>query len=125
MRGDVQCQALLLLVALLLLPHTLPKPKLIRTLLPVQHLHPHSHTAHLAPSHFMAPHPVGCACGDEDAHVRLEGTQDFLFDKIDRDKVVALNAEEGKHGKMVIRPWDEREQGTEVTGYRALLRRAQ
>ncbi|KAK4053268.1 hypothetical protein OIO90_004042 [Microbotryomycetes sp. JL221] len=61
----------------------------------------------------MAKHPPGCQCGDEDAHVLLEGTQDFLFSKIDRDKVIALNADEPERGKIVIRPYDERMQEEE------------
>ncbi|KAM0787797.1 hypothetical protein ACM66B_003851 [Microbotryomycetes sp. NB124-2] len=58
----------------------------------------------------MAKHPPGCQCGDEDAHVLLEGQQDFLFAQVDRDKVVALNATEPDSGKLVIKPWDERMQ---------------
>ncbi|BGP15862.1 hypothetical protein JCM10213_005652 [Rhodosporidiobolus nylandii] len=62
----------------------------------------------------MAPtHPPGCQCGDDDAHVLLEGTLNFLYQHVDRDQVVALNAEEGKEGKVVIRPWDERNQEDE------------
>lgn len=55
-------------------------------------------------------HPAGCQCGDADAHVLLDGQLNFLYPYIDRDRVVALNGEEGKEGKMVIRPWDERNQ---------------
>lgn len=62
----------------------------------------------------MPAHPPGCSCGDDDAHVLLEGAQDFLYAHIDRDQVVALNGEEGKEGKIVIRPWDERNQEEEV-----------
>lgn len=59
----------------------------------------------------MAPaHPAGCSCGDEDSHTKLEGQLTFLYPFVDRDKVVALNAEEGKEAKIVIRPWDERNQ---------------
>ena len=59
----------------------------------------------------MAPaHPSGCTCGDEDSHTKLEGQLTYLFPFVDRDKVVALNAEEGKHPKILIRPWDERDQ---------------
>ncbi|GJN89180.1 hypothetical protein Rhopal_002154-T1 [Rhodotorula paludigena] len=58
-------------------------------------------------------HPPGCSCGDEDAHVLLDGTLNFLYQHVDRDKVVALNAEEGKEGKVVIRPWDQRQQEDE------------
>lgn len=59
----------------------------------------------------MAPqHPAGCSCGDEDAHVLLDGTLNFLFQHVDRDKVVALNADESTEGKVVIRPWDQRNQ---------------
>lgn len=54
----------------------------------------------------MPPHPPGCNCGDDDAHVILDGTQDFLYSKIDRDRVVALNSEH--QGKAVIKPWDDR-----------------
>ncbi|BGP31821.1 hypothetical protein JCM10296v2_003596 [Rhodotorula toruloides] len=62
----------------------------------------------------MAPaHPPGCQCGDADAHVLLEGELNFLYKHVDRDKVVALNAEDGKEGKMVIRPWDQRTQEEE------------
>lgn len=60
----------------------------------------------------MAQHPTGCQCGDEDAHVLLDGTQDFLYSRVDRDKVTVLNSE--GDGKIVIRPWDEREQEQEV-----------
>lgn len=60
----------------------------------------------------MPSHPTGCSCGDEDAHVLLEGTQDFLYSRVDRDKVMALNSE--GEGKILIRPWDEREQEDEV-----------
>lgn len=42
----------------------------------------------------------------------LEGTQDFLYSQIDRDKCVALNSE--GEAKIVIRPWDERNQEDEV-----------
>jgi hypothetical protein len=62
----------------------------------------------------MPAHPPDCLCGDDDAHVLLEGTQDFLYSRVDRTHVVALNAEEGMSGSMVIRPWDEREQEDEV-----------
>lgn len=59
----------------------------------------------------MAPlHPAGCQCGDEDAHVLLDGELAHLYQHVDRDNVVALNAEDGKDGKIVIRPWDERNQ---------------
>lgn len=62
----------------------------------------------------MAPaHPAGCQCGDEDAHVILEGELAHLYQHIDRDNVVALNAQEGSDGKVVIRPWDERNQDDE------------
>ncbi|BGP39853.1 hypothetical protein JCM10450v2_003826 [Rhodotorula kratochvilovae] len=62
----------------------------------------------------MAPqHPAGCSCGDEDAHVLLDGTLNFLFQHVDRDKVVALNADESTEGKVVIRPWDQRNQDDE------------
>ena len=62
----------------------------------------------------MAPaHPAGCQCGDEDAHVILEGELAHLYQHIDRDNVVALNAQEGRDGKVVIRPWDERNQDDE------------
>ncbi|GAA5844371.1 hypothetical protein JCM3766R1_006371 [Sporobolomyces carnicolor] len=62
----------------------------------------------------MAPaHPSGCTCGDEDSHTKLEGQLTYLFPFVDRDKVVALNAEEGKHPKILIRPWDERDQEDE------------
>ncbi|GAA5970920.1 hypothetical protein JCM11641_004509 [Rhodosporidiobolus odoratus] len=62
----------------------------------------------------MAPtHPPGCQCGDLDAHVILQGQLSFLYPYIDRDQVVALNAEEGKHAKLLIRPWDERNQQDE------------
>ncbi|GAA5981741.1 hypothetical protein JCM10908_004583 [Rhodotorula pacifica] len=62
----------------------------------------------------MAPaHPAGCQCGDEDAHVLLEGELAHLYQHIDRDNVIALNAEDGKEGKIVIRPWDERNQDEE------------
>ncbi|GAA6027402.1 hypothetical protein JCM8097_007833 [Rhodosporidiobolus ruineniae] len=58
-------------------------------------------------------HPPGCQCGDADAHVILEGVQNSLYQYIDRDRVVALNGEEGKDAKVVIRPWDERNQEEE------------
>ncbi|GAA5906096.1 hypothetical protein JCM6882_003557 [Rhodosporidiobolus microsporus] len=62
----------------------------------------------------MAPaHPPGCSCGDEDAHVLLEGQLNFLYAHVDRERVVALNGEEGKEAKVVIRPWDERNQEEE------------
>ncbi|GAA6010727.1 hypothetical protein JCM11491_002917 [Sporobolomyces phaffii] len=62
----------------------------------------------------MAPaHPAGCSCGDEDSHTKLDGQLCFLYPFIDRDKVVALNAEEGKEAKIVIRPWDQRNQNDE------------
>ncbi|GAA5907810.1 hypothetical protein JCM5296_005792 [Sporobolomyces johnsonii] len=61
----------------------------------------------------MAPaHPPGCSCGDEAAH-QAALTLNFLYQHIDTDKVVALNAEEGKQGKIVIRPWDQRNQEEE------------
>ncbi|GAA5882038.1 hypothetical protein JCM3774_005118 [Rhodotorula dairenensis] len=57
----------------------------------------------------MAPaHPAGCQCGDEDAHVILQGELAHLYQHIDRDNVVALNADEATTGSVVIRPWDER-----------------
>lgn len=43
----------------------------------------------------------------------LEGTQNFLYNQVDRDGVRALNVE-GERGKIVIRPWDERMQEDEV-----------
>ncbi|GAA5839520.1 hypothetical protein JCM5353_002775 [Sporobolomyces roseus] len=62
----------------------------------------------------MAPaHPAGCSCGDEDSHQKLEGQLTFLYPFVDRDKVVALNAGEGKEPKIVIRPWDQRNQEDE------------
>ncbi|GAA5923187.1 hypothetical protein JCM1841_005921 [Sporobolomyces salmonicolor] len=57
-------------------------------------------------------HPPGCSCGDEAAHEAALHSN-FLYQHIDTDKVVALNAEEGKEGKMVIRPWDQRNQEEE------------
>jgi hypothetical protein len=62
----------------------------------------------------MPQHPAGCQCGEEDAHVLLEGALDFLFSRVDRDKVTVLNSE--GDGKIVIRPWDQREQEEEVSG---------
>jgi hypothetical protein len=64
------------------------------------HNHDHSHGGH-------------CGC-DDDSHLVIEGTQDFLYDKIDTDRVVALNAAEALKGRMVIRPWDQRMQEEEV-----------
>ncbi|GAA5904169.1 hypothetical protein JCM8208_003469 [Rhodotorula glutinis] len=62
----------------------------------------------------MAPqHPAGCQCGDEDAHVLLDGALNFLYQHVDRDKVVALNADDPEQGKVVIRPWDQRTQQDE------------
>ncbi|GAA5848135.1 hypothetical protein JCM9279_007468 [Rhodotorula babjevae] len=62
----------------------------------------------------MSPqHPAGCQCGDEDAHVLLDGTLNFLYQHVDRDKVVALNADDPEQGKVVIRPWDQRSQQDE------------
>jgi hypothetical protein len=72
----------------------------------------------------MAPaHPAGCSCGDEDSHTKLEGQLTFLYPFVDRDKVVALNAEEGNEAKIVIRPWDERNQEgtTKVSSFEASL----
>ncbi|KAM0752213.1 DUF1000-domain-containing protein [Meredithblackwellia eburnea MCA 4105] len=57
-------------------------------------------------------HGAGCGC-DDDAHQQVEGTQDFLFSKVDRDRVVALNAVEGTEGKVVIKPWDQRNDESE------------
>ncbi|KPV75375.1 uncharacterized protein RHOBADRAFT_26697 [Rhodotorula graminis WP1] len=62
----------------------------------------------------MAPqHPAGCQCGDEDAHVLLDGTLNFLYQHVDRDQVVALNCDDPEHAKVVIRPWDQRNQDDE------------
>ncbi|KAL8292539.1 hypothetical protein RQP46_001151 [Phenoliferia psychrophenolica] len=52
-------------------------------------------------------HGASCGC-DADDHQLLEGTLDFLFEKVDRDNTVALNAVEGMEGKVVIKPWDRR-----------------
>jgi len=71
----------------------------------------------------MAPaHPAGCSCGDEDSHQKLEGQLTFLYPFVDRDKAVALNAEEGKEAKIVIRPWDQRNQEGEVFVYLRFFR---
>ena len=43
------------------------------------------------------------------------GHRDNLFTRIDRDNVVALNAEEPGKGPEVIKPWDQRLDETTVT----------
>ena len=43
------------------------------------------------------------------------GHRDNLFSRIDRDNVVALNAEEPGKGPEVIKPWDQRLDETTVT----------
>lgn len=71
----------------------------------------------------MAPaHPAGCSCGDEDSHQKLEGQLTFLYPFVDRDKVVALNAEEGKEPKIVIRPWGQRNQEGGFSSLRSIYR---
>ncbi len=42
------------------------------------------------------------------------GHRDNLFSRIDRDNVVALNAEEPGKGPEVIKPWDKRSDETTV-----------
>jgi len=58
-------------------------------------------------------HPQGCQCGDDDAHVILQGAQDFLYGQVDRDHVVALNATAA--GSVVIKPWDQSTQNEPVS----------
>ncbi|GAA93698.1 uncharacterized protein L969DRAFT_53569 [Mixia osmundae IAM 14324] len=61
------------------------------------------------PSH---AHACGDDCGhahDDDAHIRPEdGEKDFLWGRIDRDGVVALNESVEGSGKLVIKPFDRR-----------------
>ncbi|GAA6063140.1 hypothetical protein JCM10212_001188 [Sporobolomyces blumeae] len=63
----------------------------------------------------MAPaHPAGCSCGDEDSHTKLEGQLTFLYPFVDKDKVVALNAQlDSVPPHVVIRPWDQRDRDEE------------
>lgn len=63
-------------------------------------------------------HPAGCQCGDDDAHVILQGTQDFLYGQVDREQVVALNA--AREGAVVIKPWDRRGENEPVSASRML-----
>lgn len=63
-------------------------------------------------AHHNHSHDCGC---DADEHLVVEGTQDFLYSRIDKDNVVALNAAEGVRGSIVIRPWDQRMQEEEVS----------
>lgn len=46
---------------------------------------------------------------DDDDHVKGgEGTLDFLYTRIDRDGVVALNEARPGSGARIIKPWDQR-----------------
>ncbi|KAK4703775.1 hypothetical protein P7C70_g2436, partial [Phenoliferia sp. Uapishka_3] len=56
-------------------------------------------------------HGTSCGC-DADEHQMLEGTLDFLFEKVERDRTVALNGSEGTEAKCVIKPWDQRNDET-------------
>lgn len=47
-------------------------------------------------------HSSGCGCTEED-HQIVEGIQDYLYDKIDKDNVIVLNAQQPGH--IVIKPW--------------------
>lgn len=58
-------------------------------------------------------HGTACGC-DADEHQLLEGTLDFLFEKVDRDRTIALNGAEGVEAKVVIKSWDRRNDETEV-----------
>lgn len=60
-----------------------------------QHGHDHGHGGHC--NH------------DDDDHLQVEGQLDFLYKRIDRDHVVALNAAEASEPSKVFRPWDERD----------------
>lgn len=60
----------------------------------------------MAPSH---SHSSTCGC-DPSEHQQVEGTQDSLYSKIDRDRIVVLNSI--GVGKSIFLPWDERNQET-------------
>ncbi|CAH7688072.1 PITH domain-containing protein [Phakopsora pachyrhizi] len=53
---------------------------------------------------------------DDDDHVRPgEGTQDFLYSKIDRDNVIGLNVEPNHQAKDCIKPWSESNDDSKFT----------
>lgn len=57
------------------------------------------------------PHDHSQACGDEGGHAHdhipeAQGHRDNLYARVDRDNVVALNAE--GNPSSIIKPWHER-----------------
>lgn len=58
-------------------------------------------------------HGASCGCTPEEKQ-QLEGTLDFLYSKIDRDNVIALNSAPAQPAKNCIKPWDRREDESEV-----------
>lgn len=63
-----------------------------------------------------ASHGADCGCSP-DEHQLVEGVADFLYARIDRDRIVVLNGADGARGigKNVVRPWEERGQEDEVS----------
>ena len=58
-------------------------------------------------------HGSSCGCSPEEKQ-QLEGTLDFLFSRIDRDRVIGFNSTPSHPGQHCIKPWDRREDETEV-----------
>ncbi|KAE8215153.1 hypothetical protein CF327_g1542 [Tilletia walkeri] len=60
--------------------------------------HDHQHCGHEHHEH-----------GGDDDHLKPgEGQQDFLYAKIDKEGVIALNEQEAGMGARTIKPWDQR-----------------
>lgn len=47
----------------------------------------------------------------------VDGSAEHLYNRIDRDNVVALNSADGKEGKVVIKSWEQRNDETEVRSW--------
>lgn len=61
-------------------------------------------------------HGANCGC-DPSEHQLVEGVADFLFGRIDRDRIVVLNGADGirGEGKSVVKAWEERGQEDQVS----------
>jgi hypothetical protein len=55
------------------------------------------------------------SCEHEHDHIHPDdGEQNLLYSRVDRDRVEALNAVDPETGKNVIKPWDKRNDESEV-----------
>lgn len=59
-------------------------------------------------------HGCSCSCEHEDVDLSSKGNLYSLYSKIDTYKVQCLNETEKDSGRLVFKPWNERQDRTKV-----------